>query len=75
MNLGYRKAELLASCPLGVPGDVLTGHEFHYASLLTSPDEPLFRLQDSDGRPLPQSGGGRCGLVTGSFFHLIDTQS
>ncbi len=72
MNLGYRKAELIASCPIGMPGDVLTGHEFHYASVLASPDEPLFRLQDSDGRPLAQSGGGRRGLASGSFFHLID---
>ena len=74
MNLGYRKAELIESCPLGIPGDVLTGHEFHYASVLTSPDAPLFRLQDSDGRPLAQNGGASRGMVTGSFFHLIDTQ-
>jgi cobyrinic acid a,c-diamide synthase len=72
MNLGYRKAELLHTCTLGSAGDVLTGHEFHYASVLASPDEPLFSLQDSDGNALPKSGGSRRGLVTGSFFHLID---
>lgn len=71
LNLGYRKAELLEACPLGRPGNVLTGHEFHYASVISAPDAPLFKLRDSDGRPLPQGGSHR-GLVTGSFFHLID---
>ena len=72
MNLGYRKAELIESCPLGIPGDVLTGHEFHYASVLTSPDAPLFRLQDSDGRPLAQNGGGQSRLwPPGRFFTLL----
>jgi len=71
LHLGYRKAELLKACALGVRGDVLAGHEFHYASVLSSPDDPLVKLQDSDGRPLAH-GGSRRGWVTGSFFHLID---
>jgi cobyrinic acid a,c-diamide synthase len=71
LNLGYRKAELLEPCAVGRPGDILTGHEFHYASVLASPDTPLFKLQDSDGRALAQ-GGSRRGSATGSFFHLID---
>lgn len=71
MKLGYRKAELVEACPLGSPGDVLTGHEFHYASVLASPDAPLFKLQNSDGEPLA-SGGSRRGRATGSFFHFID---
>ncbi len=70
-NLGYRKAELLDACVLGSPGDILTGHEFHYASVLSAPDAPLFKLQDSDGHNLAQSGSRR-GLATGCFFHLID---
>ena len=71
MNLGYRKAELFEACPLGSPGEVLTGHEFHYASVLASPDAPLFKLQNSDGEELA-GGGGRRGRATGSFFHIID---
>lgn len=71
MNLGYRWAELLEPCPLGAPGDVLTGHEFHYARVLKAPDAPLFAVRDSDGEPL-QHGGGRRGHATGSFFHYID---
>jgi cobyrinic acid a,c-diamide synthase len=71
MNLGYRRAELVADCPLGRVGEILTGHEFHYASVLASPDAPLFKMQNSDGETLP-GGGSRRGRVTGSFFHFID---
>jgi cobyrinic acid a,c-diamide synthase len=71
LNLGYRKAELVEPCPLGTPGDILMGHEFHYASVLASPDAPLFKLQNSDGELLA-CGGSRRGSVTGSFFHFID---
>jgi cobyrinic acid a,c-diamide synthase len=71
LNLGYRRAEVLCRSVVGERGDILTGHEFHYASVLTSPDEPLFKLEDSDGRLLGY-GGSRRDLVTGSFFHFID---
>jgi len=70
LNLGYRRGELIESCSLGAAGDVLTGHEFHYASVLAASDAPLFELKDSDGRVLP-GGGSRRGFVSGSFFHLI----
>ncbi|MBS0269634.1 MAG: cobyrinate a,c-diamide synthase [Proteobacteria bacterium] len=71
MNLGYRQAELVAACPLGGAGELLRGHEFHYASVLASPDESLFQLRNSDGEALA-GGGSRRGRVTGSFFHFID---
>jgi len=71
LNLGYRKAELVEPCVLGNSGDTLTGHEFHYASVISSPDTPLFHLSDSDGHDLAQRGSRR-GFTTGSFLHLID---
>lgn len=71
LNLGYRKAEIVEPCVLGKPGDQLTGHEFHYASVLSSPDAPLFHLRDSDGNILAQRGSRR-GLTTGSFLHVVD---
>lgn len=71
MNLGYRRAELIAPCPLGAAGDILMGHEFHYSRVLASPDAALFKLENSDGEAL-QNGGSHRGLVTGSFFHFID---
>lgn len=71
MTLGYRRAELLEGCLLGAPGDVLMGHEFHYAQVIAAPDAPLFRVRNSDGELLP-NGGSRRGYATGSFFHYID---
>ena len=71
LHLGYRQARLLSDSPLGKPGTLLRGHEFHYAAL-TSPgqDEPLAELADSQGERLGAVGGRR-GLVTGTFFHAI----
>jgi cobyrinic acid a,c-diamide synthase len=71
MNLGYRQAELLEHCPLGQPGDYLSGHEFHYAKVVASPDLPLFKVKNSDGEFMTD-GGSRRGFATGSFFHFID---
>ncbi len=71
LNLGYRKAEIVEQSVLGNPGDQLTGHEFHYASVISSPDAPLFHLRDSDGNILAQRGSRR-GLTTGSFLHVVD---
>jgi cobyrinic acid a,c-diamide synthase len=71
LQLGYREARLLADAPLGPPGTILRGHEFHYAALIAAGnDEPLADLADGQGQPLGQSGGRR-GRVTGAFFHAI----
>ncbi|WP_394892749.1 cobyrinate a,c-diamide synthase [Mesorhizobium sp. AaZ16] len=71
MNLGYRRAKLLADCPLGPAGTVVRGHEFHYAQM-TAPgnDEKLAELADGQGNALGAFGGRR-GHVTGTFFHAI----
>ena len=71
LHLGYRRAVARADTPLGGAGTVLRGHEFHYATILASTDEPLFDIADADGKALPAAGGRR-GRVTGSFFHAID---
>jgi cobyrinic acid a,c-diamide synthase len=71
LHLGYRSASLLADCLPGAKGDVLRGHEFHYATLAEpGSDAPLAELCDAEGNPLGPAGGRR-GRVTGSFFHLI----
>ncbi len=71
MNLGYRQATLRSDCPIGKAGDVIRGHEFHYARIVDSgSDEPLADLADGLGAALPASGARR-GLVTGAFFHAI----
>jgi cobyrinic acid a,c-diamide synthase len=71
LNLGYRRATLLAGSPLGPAGTEIRGHEFHY-SRVTDPgrDAPLAELVDGQGRALGSSGARR-GTVTGTFFHAI----
>ncbi len=73
LHLGYRRARLVASCALGEAGGEVLGHEFHYASALSSDDEPLVECRDAAGAAVPE-GGGRCGSVSGTFFHFIDRQ-
>jgi cobyrinic acid a,c-diamide synthase len=71
MNLGYRRAVLEADGPLGPAGATLTGHEFHYASIIAQGDDPSFAVvSDPHGSP-PAAAGSRRGRVTGSFFHAI----
>ena len=70
MQLGYRRARLLWDCPAGAGGSQVRGHEFHYATILAAPDEPLFDLFDAEGTQLGARGGRR-GKVTGSFFHML----
>jgi cobyrinic acid a,c-diamide synthase len=71
LHLGYREARMLCDGPLGPRGSRVRGHEFHYASLITTGnDEPLSELADGQGHPLGPSGGRR-GNVSGTFFHAI----
>jgi cobyrinic acid a,c-diamide synthase len=71
LNLGYREATLLQAGPGGPAGRVWRGHEFHYASVTAQGDDtPFASLRDGLGRDLGPAGGRR-GMVSGSFFHLI----
>jgi cobyrinic acid a,c-diamide synthase len=71
-SLGYRSVELAADGPLGSRGEVLRGHEFHYASIVDAEaGEPLFAARDARGRALHVRGARR-GSVMGSFVHLVD---
>jgi cobyrinic acid a,c-diamide synthase len=70
LHLGYRRGRLLAGSALGPSGSVIVGHEFHYASVLETGDEPLFACS---GETPGLNRGSRRGAVTGTFFHAIDT--
>ncbi len=71
MNLGYRQATIAADGVLGQAGDVLRGHEFHYARVIDpGRDDPFAQITDGPGKPLGPSGGRR-DRVTGTFFHAI----
>jgi cobyrinic acid a,c-diamide synthase len=74
MNLGYRRARLLADAAGAPAGAILAGHEFHYASVLSQPDAPLAEVTDAAGASTPQCGSRR-GRVTGAFFHLIAAET
>lgn len=72
LRLGYREAALLAAGPLGMAGTRFRGHEFHYATTLSSGNAaPLFATADSCGADLGPAGLRRAS-VAGSFLHLID---
>jgi len=73
LHLGYRRARLRSRCPLGAAGTEILGHEFHYASVLSSGDEPLVECRDAGGKIMLESGARR-GAVSGTFFHFIDRQ-
>jgi cobyrinic acid a,c-diamide synthase len=72
LHLGYRQARLLADSPLGAASEIVRGHEYHHASILTmgASDEPLVDVTDAQGRPVAETGSRR-GRVSGTFFHAI----
>ena len=75
LYLGYRRVELLGDGPLGAAGTIYRGHEFHYATIVAEgPGEPLFQSTNANGRDNGTTGL-RLGPVSGSFIHLIDTES
>jgi cobyrinic acid a,c-diamide synthase len=74
LHLGYRRAETLRDSAAGRRGEIMSGHEFHYSSVLNEQGESLFRAFDAEGTPVA-SGGLRRGNVSGSFFHMIDKSS
>ncbi|MHB8884846.1 MAG: cobyrinate a,c-diamide synthase [Methylovirgula sp.] len=71
LTLGYREAELLADTALGLRGEKLRGHEFHYATIADKGDDaPLVILNDAYGST-PSLAGSVRAQVSGSFFHII----
>lgn len=71
LHLGYRRAKLLADSVLGSDGTEIAGHEFHYASIQSTGDEPLVDCRDATGGAVAEAGARR-GSVSGTFFHAID---
>ncbi len=71
LHLGYREAVLDADGPLGLAGQRIRGHEFHYAKVIgTGGDAPFADVTDSAGRPIGDRGARR-GNVSGTFFHAM----
>lgn len=74
LHLGYRRARLISDSALGARGSEILGHEFHYASVVSSGDEPLVECWDASGMVVAEAGAWR-GTVSGTFFHAIDRAS
>jgi cobyrinic acid a,c-diamide synthase len=75
LHLGYRLAHLVDDTCLGPAGTKLRGHEFHYASIETPGEDAAFALVSDAYGADPTPTGGRRGLVSGSFFHVITVAS
>jgi cobyrinic acid a,c-diamide synthase len=71
LNLGYRRARLAAGHCLGAEGQLLRGHEFHYATIVEEAGAPFAFARDAY-RETDAPAGLRKGNASGSFFHLID---
>ncbi len=73
LHLGYRRVRLRKDCSLGRNGARLMGHEFHYASTLSSGGDDIVDCTDAAGHQIAERGGCRR-TVTGTFFHVIDRE-
>jgi cobyrinic acid a,c-diamide synthase len=71
LHLGYRRARLRENCSLGAVGAEVFGHEFHYASTISTSGDALVDCRDASGADVPEQGA-RQGSTTGTFFHVID---
>ncbi len=71
MHLGYRRAVLEADGPLGPAGTALTGHEFHYATIVSPGEDAPFAMVSDPHGAAPAPAGSARGHFTGSFFHAI----
>jgi cobyrinic acid a,c-diamide synthase len=47
------------------------GHEFHFASVLATGDDPLLSATGADGQAVSERGARRAS-VTGTFVHIVD---
>lgn len=71
LHLGYRRVRFHAQTAIAEPGIELFGHEFHYATVTSNPDQPLADVRDAKGDTVAERGSQR-GSVSGTFFHLMD---
>lgn len=73
LHLGYRALRLAVDAPIGERGELVRGHEFHYATISAMDmdgAQSLGDMIDANGISLG-SAGMQVGNVTGTFFHLV----
>ena len=49
---------------------VIRGHEFHYSSIISQPDQELYEVFDANNKIVSETGSLREN-VSGTFFHAI----
>jgi len=71
IHLGYRAVTLTADSPIGKNGQLIRGHEFHYASIIEQGTaQALGEATDAGGTALGPVGQ-KIGPVSGTFFHAV----
>jgi cobyrinic acid a,c-diamide synthase len=79
-SLGYREVTLKSSGPLGLPGEKIRGHEFHYSEIKGVPGKvvpvtdrdrvtQVYELSDRPGSKIRDEGYMK-NNVLGSYIHL-----
>ncbi len=70
-SLGYREVCLASRCPLGIPGQVIRGHEFHYSEMIEGPGDVqhAYRIMDRRGDD-KYAEGFLVKNTLGSYVHL-----
>jgi cobyrinic acid a,c-diamide synthase len=69
-TLGYREVRLVAPCPLGAPGTMTRGHEFHYSMMtgMASAIATAYQVRDAAGET-ERPEGFLCRNVLGTYVH------
>lgn len=71
LYLGYREVRLGCDSPIGKKGELVRGHEFHYASIIAEGEAGSLGVARDANGSLLGSAGMKQGNVSGTFFHLV----
>ena len=70
MKLGYRLAQMNENVLSFSKDDIISGHEFHYSTIISQPDMPLAKITDANNGKVSETGSRR-NFASGTFFHII----
>ena len=70
LHLGYRIAKIKNNSHNYTKFKVIRGHEFHYSSIISQPDQELYEVFDANNKIVSETGSLREN-VSGTFFHAI----
>ena len=70
LHLGYRTAKIKNKSHNYTKSKVIRGHEFHYSSIISQPDQELYEVFDANNKIVSETGSLKEN-VSGTFFHAI----